>query len=70
MTNSRDYLEKRIAEIKARREANPNHPSNVLSRIINKGLGESGAKWTPETGWTDAPIESAEYSFPAATLTF
>lgn len=55
-----ERLEKRIAEIKERGQSNP------LRRVVSSQLSKPGAKWTPETGWTDAPIEAASYSFPNA----
>lgn len=76
----RERLEKRIAEIKARGQntycdycysrdhSNWNCPklNSPLRRVVSEQLSKPGAKWTPETGWTDAPIEAASYSFPNA----
>ena len=45
-----------LADIAAKVVEQHRHPLDALREATTKALAQPGAKWTPETGWTDDSI--------------
>ena len=46
-----------LADIAAKVVAQHRDPLDALREATTRALVQPGAKWTPETGWTDEPID-------------